>query len=81
MIFADVTSTLSKSDSKGQNSAPTSDIQILYNGFRVIVPSDFLFCNKRHNSLRVLRWDGNGFILVTKSLSDEMKKTKAKYVT
>ena len=35
--------------------------------------SVFLFCNKRRNSLRVLRWDGSGFILVTKSLSDEMK--------
>ena len=35
--------------------------------------SVFLFCNKRHNALRALRWDGNGFILVTKSLSDEMK--------
>jgi transposase len=35
--------------------------------------SVFLFCNKRHNTLRALRWDGNGFILVTKSLSDEMK--------
>lgn len=33
----------------------------------------FLFCNKRHNSLRALRWDGNGFILVTKSLSNDMK--------
>ena len=33
----------------------------------------FLFCNKRHNALRALRWDGNGFILVTKSLSDKMK--------
>ena len=35
--------------------------------------SVFLFCNKRHNALRALRWDGNGFILVTKSLSDEIK--------
>ena len=35
--------------------------------------SVFLFCNKRHNSLRALRWDGNGFILVTKSLSGDMK--------
>jgi len=35
--------------------------------------SVFLFCNKRHNALRALRWDGNGFILVTKALSDEMK--------
>jgi transposase len=35
--------------------------------------SVFLFCNKRHNSLRALRWDGNGFILVTKTLTGEMK--------
>jgi transposase len=35
--------------------------------------SVFLFCNKRHNALRALRWDGNGFILVTKFLTDEMK--------
>jgi len=33
----------------------------------------FLFCNKRHNSLRALRWDKNGFILVTKFLADDMK--------
>lgn len=35
--------------------------------------SVFLFCNKKHSSLRALRWDGNGFILVTKFLSGEMK--------
>ena len=35
--------------------------------------SVFMFCNKRHNSLRALRWDRNGFILVTKFLSDDMK--------
>lgn len=35
--------------------------------------SVFLFCNKRHSSLRALRWDGNGFILVTKFLSNDMK--------
>lgn len=35
--------------------------------------SVFLFCNKCHNSLRALRWEGNGFILVTKWFSDEMK--------
>jgi len=33
----------------------------------------FLFCNKRRNSLRALRWDGNRFILVTKALSEEIK--------
>ncbi len=33
----------------------------------------YLFCNKKHSSIRALRWDGNGFILVTKFLSDEMK--------
>ena len=35
--------------------------------------SVFLFCNKRRNSLRALRWDGNGFILATKSLMNNMK--------
>lgn len=35
--------------------------------------SVFLFCNKRHNSIRGLRWAGNGFVLVTKYLSDDMK--------
>ena len=35
--------------------------------------SVFLFCNKRHTSLRALRWDKNGLILVTKFLSDDMK--------
>ena len=35
--------------------------------------SVFLFCNKQHNSLRALRWDSNGFILVTKWLSNDMK--------
>lgn len=28
----------------------------LYSGESV-----FLFCNKKHSSLRTLRWDGNGF--------------------
>ena len=35
--------------------------------------SYFATKEKRHNSFRALRWDGNGFILVTKFLSDEMK--------
>lgn len=35
--------------------------------------SVFLFCNKQHNAIRALRWDRNGFILVTKALCDEMK--------
>lgn len=33
----------------------------------------FLFCNKRRTSLRALRWDKNGFILVSKFLYDDMK--------
>ena len=35
--------------------------------------SVFLFCNKMHTSLRALHSDKNGFILVTKFLSDDMK--------
>jgi transposase len=33
----------------------------------------FLFCNKKHSAIKALRWDGNGFILATKSLADDMK--------
>lgn len=35
--------------------------------------SIFLFCNKRKNALRALRWDGNGFILATKVLINDLK--------
>lgn len=33
----------------------------------------FLFCNKRHSSIKALRWEGDGFILVTKKLMEEMR--------
>lgn len=33
----------------------------------------FLFCNKKRNSLKVLRYDRNGFILASKTLLDGMK--------
>jgi transposase len=33
----------------------------------------FLFCNKRRTSIKVLRYDKNGFVLATKKLLDGMK--------
>lgn len=33
----------------------------------------FLFCNKRRTSIKVLRYDKNGFILATKKLLNGMK--------
>lgn len=33
----------------------------------------FLFCNKRHTAIKALRWDGNGFLLATKYLANDMK--------
>lgn len=33
----------------------------------------FIFCNKRKNAIKVLRYDSNGFILATKKLLDGMK--------
>ena len=33
----------------------------------------FIFCNKRHTAIKALRWDGNGFLLATKSLANDMK--------
>lgn len=33
----------------------------------------FIFCNKKKNSIKVLRYDKNGFVLASKKLLDEMK--------
>lgn len=33
----------------------------------------FIFCNKKKNSIKVLRYDRNGFVLASKKLLDEMK--------
>jgi len=33
----------------------------------------FIFCNKRKNSIKVLRYDKNGFVLASKKLLNEMK--------
>ena len=33
----------------------------------------FIFCNKKRNSIKVLRFDKNGFILATKQLLEDMK--------
>lgn len=30
----------------------------------------FLFCNRKKNAIRALRWNGNGFICTTKALTD-----------
>lgn len=33
----------------------------------------FIFCNKKRNSIKVLRYDRNGFVLATKKLLEGMK--------
>ena len=33
----------------------------------------FFFCNKKRDSIKVLRYDQNGFVLATKKLLDNMK--------
>lgn len=35
--------------------------------------SIFLFCNRKRTTIKVLRWDRNGFILATKKLMEKMK--------
>ena len=35
--------------------------------------SILIFCNKKKNSIKVLRWDDDGFILLTKKLIEQMK--------
>ena len=33
----------------------------------------FVFCNKKRNAIKVLRYDSNGFVLATKKLLKDMK--------
>ena len=33
----------------------------------------FIFCNKKRDAIKVLRYDQNGFVLATKKLLDDMK--------
>lgn len=33
----------------------------------------FIFCNKKRNAIKVLRYDKNGFVLATKKLLEDMK--------
>ena len=33
----------------------------------------FIFCNRKRNAIKVLRYDNNGFVLATKKLLDGMK--------
>ena len=33
----------------------------------------FIFCNKKKDSIKILRYDRNGFVLATKKLLDDMK--------
>ncbi|WZL72011.1 IS66 family insertion sequence element accessory protein TnpB [Clostridiaceae bacterium 35-E11] len=33
----------------------------------------FLFCNKRRTAIKALRWEGNGFVLTTKNLAENLK--------
>ena len=64
---------LGKTDFRKQQNRLVSLVALQFNLDPHSGTSVFLFCNKRHNSLRALRWDGNGFILVTKTLTGEMK--------
>lgn len=64
---------LGKTDFRKQQNGLVSLVALQFNLDPHSGTSVFLFCNKRHNSLRALRWDGNGFILVTKTLTGEMK--------
>jgi len=64
---------LGSTDFRKQQNGLTSLVSLKFKLDPYSGTSVFLFCNKRHSSLRALRWDGNGFILVTKFLSNDMK--------
>lgn len=64
---------LGSTDFRKQQNGLTSLVSLKFKLDPYSGTSVFLFCNKRHSSLRALRWDRNGFILVTKFLSNNMK--------
>lgn len=64
---------LGATDFRKQQNGLTTLVSLKFNLNPYSSTSLFLFCNKRRTSLRALRWDKNGFILVSKFLSNDMK--------
>jgi transposase len=64
---------LGTTDFRKQISSLVSLIQLQFGKDPFIETSVFIFCNKKRDSVKVLRYDRNGFVLAHKKLLEKMK--------
>lgn len=60
-------------DFRKQISGLVSLVQLQFDKDPFMETSVFIFCNKKKDSVKVLRYDKNGFVLVYKKLLERMK--------
>lgn len=60
-------------DFRKQISSLVSLVHLQFGFDPFVTSSVFLFCNKKKDSIKVLRYDKNGFILANKKLLEKMK--------
>lgn len=64
---------LGSTDFRKQISGLVSLVQLHYGKDPFAETSVFIFCNKKRDSIKVLRYDKNGFVLAQKKLLEKMK--------
>lgn len=64
---------LGSTDFRKQIRSLVSLVQLQFGKDPFMETSAFIFCNKRRDSVKVLRYDKNGFILAQKKLLEKMK--------
>lgn len=64
---------LGPTDFRKQSSSLVALVQLQFGRDPFQQASIFIFCNKKKDSVKVLRYDRNGFVLAHKKLLDQMK--------
>lgn len=64
---------LGPTDFRKQISSLVSLVQLQFGQDPFMETSVFIFCNKKRDSVKVLRYDKNGFVLAHKKLLEKMK--------
>lgn len=64
---------LGYTDFRKQISSLVSLVQLQFGKDPFLDSSVFIFCNKKKDSVKILRYDKNGFVLAHKKLLDQMK--------
>ena len=64
---------IGSTDFRKQTRSLVSLVQLHFGKDPFIESSVFIFCNKKRDSIKVLRYDKNGFVLANKKLLEKMK--------